>query len=82
MLTKMSKTVVIVAGVVMNILSVVGIVIWNKYITEVDGFDFMVFLSFLHFLFTSIMMRVLLCLGVFEYAAAPFSSVFPVAIVS
>ena len=39
-------------GIVGNILSVVGIVILNKYITEVDGFNFMVFLSFLHFAFT------------------------------
>lgn len=77
----MSNSLVIVVGVVMNILCVVGIVIWNKYITDVDGFDFMVFLSFLHFLFTSIMMRVLLCLGVFTYAPAPMSSVVPVAVV-
>lgn len=78
----MSKSLVIVSGVVMNIVCVVGIVIWNKYITDVDGFNFMVFLSFLHFLFTAIMMRVLLCFGVFTYAPAPFSSVFPVAVVS
>ena len=77
----MSNQVLIVTGVVMNILCVVGIVIWNKYITEIDGFNFMVFLSFLHFLFTAVMMRVLLCLGMFKYAAAPFSSVFPVALV-
>ena len=44
---------VVVVGIIGNILSVVGIVICNKYITEVDGFDFMVFLSFLHFVFTS-----------------------------
>ena len=44
----------VIAGVVTNILSVVCIVITNKYITEVDGFHFMVFLSFLHVLFTTI----------------------------
>ena len=44
---------VVVVGIVGNILSVVGIVICNKYITEVDGYDFMVFLSFLHFVVTS-----------------------------
>jgi solute carrier family 35 protein E3 len=76
----MSNQIVIVTGVVMNILCVVGIVIWNKYITEVDGFNFMVFLSFLHFLFTTVMMRVLLCMGMFSYAPAPMSSVFPVAL--
>ena len=45
-------SVVVITGVVCNILSVVGIVITNKYITEVDGYDFMVFLSFMHFAFT------------------------------
>ena len=78
----MANGLVIVIAVLVNILSVVGIVIWNKYITDVDGFNFMVFLSFLHFLFTSVMMRLLLFTGTFAYAPAPFSSVFPVAVVS
>lgn len=47
-------------GVVGNILSVVGIVILNKYITEVDGFNFMVFLSFLHFAFTCVGITILI----------------------
>ena len=40
---------VVVLGVIGNILSVVGVVICNKYITEKDGYNFMVFLSALHF---------------------------------
>lgn len=74
----MSSTVVIVA-VVANILSVVGIVITNKYITEVDGFHFMVFLSFLHFAFTTIGTRIMLWTGVFTYQPAPLTGILPVA---
>lgn len=73
------SSVIIIAGVVTNILSVVGIVITNKYITEVDRFHYMVFLSFLHFLFTSIGTRVLLAMGVFSYKPAPLSGILPVA---
>ena len=72
-------SVVVIAGVVTNILSVVGIVITNKYITEVDGFHFMVFLSFLHFLFTTIGTRVMLMMGIFTYQPAPLSGILPVA---
>lgn len=70
---------VVIAGIVVNILSVVGIVITNKYITEVDGFHFMVFLSFLHFAFTTIGTRVMLMMGMFSYQPAPLSGILPVA---
>lgn len=79
-MSKSSFSATIIAGVIGNILSVVGIVICNKYITEVDGYDFMVFLSFLHFAFTMVGTRVLLMLGVFQYKSAPMSGVIPVAI--
>lgn len=69
----------VVAGILTNILSVVGIVITNKYITEVDGFHFMVFLSFLHFAFTSVGTRVMLMFNVFSYKPAPVSGIMPVA---
>ena len=75
----MSSTIVIV-GVITNILSVVGIVICNKYITEVDGYNFMVFLSFLHFAFTMLGTRVMLMMNVFSFTPAPLSGVLPVAI--
>lgn len=77
-----SKTMsaVVIAGVVVNILSVVGIVITNKYITEVDGFHFMVFLSFLHFAFTTLGTRVMLWLNIFSYQPAPLSGILPVAV--
>jgi hypothetical protein len=71
---------VVVAGVVVNILSVVGIVITNKYITEVDGFHFMVFLSFLHFAFTTVGTRVMLWMNIFSYQPAPLSGILPVAV--
>ena len=63
-----------------NVLCVVGIVICNKYITEQDGFNFMVFLSFLHFVFTMVGTRVLLMMNVFSYKPAQLSGVLPVAI--
>mmetsp|Transcript_23359 Transcript_23359/g.21248 ORF Transcript_23359/g.21248 Transcript_23359/m.21248 type:complete len:306 (+) Transcript_23359:76-993(+) len=75
-----SNNIVVICGVIGNISSVVGIVIMNKYITDVDGFDFMVFLSFLHFLFTYIGLHILLCLGVFKANKAPLSGVMPVAL--
>jgi hypothetical protein len=71
---------VVIAGVVVNVLSVVGIVICNKYITEVDGFHFMVFLSFLHFAFTTVGMRVMLMMNMFSYKPAPLSGILPVAV--
>lgn len=76
----MSNNFIIVVGVITNILSVVGIVICNKYITEVDGYNFMVFLSFLHFAFTMFGTRILMMMNVFSYTPAPMSGVLPVAI--
>mmetsp|Transcript_9980 Transcript_9980/g.22417 ORF Transcript_9980/g.22417 Transcript_9980/m.22417 type:complete len:345 (+) Transcript_9980:166-1200(+) len=75
-----SESFIIVAGVVTNILSVVGIVITNKYITEVDGFNYMVFLSCLHFTFTTIGTRVMLRMDYFQQKDAPLSGVLPVAL--
>ena len=70
----------IIAGVLGNILSVVGIVITNKYLTEKDGYQYMVFLSFLHFCFTTLGTRILLSLNVFTYKPANTQSVFIVAL--
>ena len=70
-----SNSAVVGTGVVSNILSVVGVVITNKYITEIDGFNYMVYLSFLHFLFTAIGTRVLLKFGMFTYKPADLTSV-------
>eukprot|EP01031_Cornospumella_fuschlensis_P044995 gene44995-55038_t len=70
---------VVIVGIVMNILSVVGVVICNKYIIEVDNYNFSVFLSFLHFGFTTLGMRMLLAMNYFTYTEAPFSGVLPLA---
>lgn len=75
-----TNSAVIVAGVIGNILSVVGVVICNKYIVEEDGYKFVVFLSFLHFAFTSIGTRCLLGIGTFSYKDAAMSGVMPVAV--
>ena len=80
MSSKSASTGIIIAGVVANVLSVVGIVICNKYITEIDGYNFMVFLSFLHFSFTMVGTRVMLMIGMFQFKAAPMNGILPVAI--
>jgi hypothetical protein len=71
---------VVIVGIVANILSVVGVVICNKYIIEVDNFNYSVFLSFLHFAFTSLGTRVLLAGNYFTANTAPFSGILPVAV--
>lgn len=75
-----SMSVLIATGIIGNILSVVGVVITNKYIIEKDGFNFSVFLSFLHFAFTSLCTQVLLRTDQLTYKSAPINSVLPVAI--
>ena len=75
---EMNATVIL--GIVSNILSVVGVVICNKYIVEVDGYKFSVFLSFLHFGFTAVAMRVLLHFNYFSHQPAPLSGIMPVAV--
>ena len=70
----------VLVGIVGNILSVVGVVICNKYITEVDGYNFMIFLSAIHFSFTAIGCRIMMMLGIFGYAPAPMSGILPVAL--
>ena len=77
----MNNNLSIILGVIGNVLSVVGVVICNKYITEIDGYNFMVFLSFLHFVFTCFGTRVLLGMGTFSFQPAPLSGILPVAIV-
>lgn len=75
-----SSNYLVLIGIIGNIVSVVGIVIMNKYITEVDGFNFMVFLSFLHFFFTTLGMRIMLSLNFYSKPNAKLSNVLPVAI--
>lgn len=77
-----SNTAVIVLAVVANVLCVVGVVLTNKYIVDTDGYNFMIFLSFLHFSFTALGTRVMLGFDVFTHAKVSISAVLPVAIVS
>ena len=70
------------AGIIGNILSVVGVVICNKYITEIDGFKYMIFLSFLHFTVTAIGTRILLYIGVYTYKPVVSINYLPVLWVS
>jgi len=70
----------VVGGMVANVVSVVGVVIANKYIVTEDNFNFMILLSFLHFTSTYIATSTLLRFKVFIFKPAPLSSVLPVAI--
>lgn len=74
-----APNIIILLSIIGNIVSVVGIVIVNKYITEVDGFNFMVFLSFLHFAFTSMGSRLLLKMNMFSLSSVTMMDVLPVA---
>jgi hypothetical protein len=69
-------------SVTSNVLAVVGIVLMNKYIVEHDGYNFMVFLSFLHFASTSVGMYVLLAARAFTFAPIRLVDALPVAVVS
>jgi len=67
-------------GIVGNILSVVGVVIVNKYLVQTDGFDFMIFISLCHFIATTIGSRVFLSMGLFQFKSANIADVLPVAL--
>ena len=67
-------------GIVGNVVSVVGVVIVNKWVQQKHGFDFMVFLSFMHFGVTTVGMRALLHAGLFRYKEASFSGVYKIAL--
>lgn len=70
-------TIIAMAG---NVGSVVGVVIMNKYIVSIDAFNFMVFLSFTHFVFTYLGCCLLLKFRFFTYKPAPLRGVLPVAL--
>ena len=57
----------IVVGVVMNVSTVVGVVIFNKMIQTSHEYRHPVFMSAFHFFFTTIGTRVLLGMKFFEY---------------
>ena len=71
---------VTMGGIVGNVVSVVGVVIVNKWVQQKHGFDFMVFLSFMHFGVTTVGMRALLHAGLFRYKEASFSGVYKIAL--
>lgn len=72
---------VTISAIIGNVGSVVGVVILNKYIVSIDNFNYMVFLSFTHFVFTYLGCIALLKMGFFTYKAAPLKGVLPVALV-
>jgi hypothetical protein len=54
-------------GITINVCSVNGVVLLNKYIYDVDGFKFMITLTAIHFGFTALMTRFLLWADFFEF---------------
>eukprot|EP01084_Bolivina_argentea_P101223 181519_1 len=67
-------------AIIWNIISVVGIVVLNKHLSQKEGVTQVVLLSSFHFLFTMVGVRILLGLNFFEYKAAQMSKVVPVAL--
>lgn len=67
-----------VVGIIGNLATVVGVVIMNKYIQKHHGLNAMIFLSFCHFVTTTIGIRILLLVGFFRYKAAQTRAVAPV----
>lgn len=45
---------IVYCGMLLNSISGVGIIILNKYIVTEDAFNYVVFLSFCHYLFTMV----------------------------
>ena len=73
---------VTLGAIIGNVGSVVGVVITNKYIVAIDNFNFVIFLSFLHFVSTYLGMLALMHLKFFSYKGASLRGVLPVAMVS
>jgi hypothetical protein len=71
-----------IAGMVGNVVSVVGVVIMNKYIVSIDKFNYMIFLSFMHLVFTYLGCSLMLKAQIFTYKPATVKQVLPVAMVS
>jgi len=70
----------LIFGIVGNILSSVGIVITNKYVTKGDGYEFMIFLSAMHFAFTALCLQVGVTFGVIAYKECSYREVAPIAL--
>ena len=70
---------VTILGIIGNIISVVGVVLCNKYI-NVSGFKFTMFLSTCHFAFTWFGCHLLLLGNFFEYRHEDVQNILPLAI--
>ncbi len=70
-----SSDLAVAFSIASNVFTAVAIVIWNKYIVDVNGFRSIIFLSSLHYIFTGIGVRLMQKCGVFTYKEAPISSV-------
>ena len=75
-----STAVSVLLGSAGNMGCVVGVVLMNKYMQLTHEFEHLIFLTFCHFAFTAVGMRVMLLCGMFEYKAAKSDDVMPVAL--
>ena len=71
---------VTIVNIIGNVISVVGVVLCNKYINATLGFKFTMFLSTCHFAFTWFGCYLLLIGNVFEYRHEDIQNVLPLAI--
>lgn len=73
--SKFSQHVSLFIGVTINVISVVGIIVLNKRIQIHHGYPFVVFLSATHFTVTSIALRIMLRLRIFDFKPIPLKLV-------
>ena len=70
----------ILIAMISNVLCSVGLISINKQLFKYSHFEFMLILSFLHYVFTSLSCHLMIYLRIFESKDAPISGVLPVAI--
>lgn len=69
----------VLLAMVVNVVTTVGVVMVNKYIAAELRFNFMIFLSAIHFCFTGLFAYIAMKLGYFQYKSATVKQVLPLA---
>ena len=62
---------IVYSGLLLNLACGVGIVILNKYIVATDAFDYVIFLSFCHYLFTTASVNIMAKAGYIQSTQIP-----------
>ena len=74
-MTKVNDYVNLTLAIIWNLLSVVGVVICNKYIVEIDEYKFIIFLTLLHVSITALCTEFMLVFNTFKHKKAPFPEI-------